>query len=76
MADGSRAAAQQRLQAAGYTQGRAQHEPRCSNCTHVQLSGAMLGTTQHDRYCALLKAGVKTHGGCRMQKTVFAEVAR
>lgn len=76
MAEGSRAAAQQRLQAAGYTQHRPQHEPRCSHCTHVQLSGAMLGNTQHDRYCALLKAGVKTHGGCRMQKTVLAEVAR
>lgn len=66
MATGSQAQARQRLDAAGYTTGLPQHEPRCSGCTHVDFSAKLLGGTAHDRYCKLLQAGVKTHGHCRM----------
>lgn len=65
--DHKRDEARQRLQAAGYTTGRSQHEARCSSCTHCALSGGMFKTA-HDRHCKLLDAGVKTHGACRMHK--------
>lgn len=66
MASGSQAAARERLQAAGYTTGKAQHEPRCEGCRQVELTAAGVGHTARDRYCKVLQAGVKTHGHCRM----------
>lgn len=66
MATGSKAEAQRRLQAAGYGTGKPQHEPRCSGCKHVDFASGSVGLTKYDRYCGVLKAGVKTHGHCRM----------
>lgn len=66
MAKGSREAARQRLDAAGFITRVPQHEPRCSSCKHVDFASGSFGQTKHDRYCRVLQAGVKTHGHCRM----------
>ena len=65
MATGSQAARREKRDAAGYTTGCPQHEPRCGTC---MLSEPVPGTqrqTAHDLMCTLHTTGVKTHGACR-----------
>lgn len=61
MATGSAAAARERLSAAGYRTGRAQHESRCDGCAHHQ---PLERGTRYDRFCNYHHATVKTHGRC------------
>lgn len=65
MATGSAAAARERLSAAGYRTGRAQHESRCDGCAHCKTSPfKFAGRSRYDRYCGNHRTGVKTHGHC------------
>lgn len=63
MATGSAATKREQRDSAGYRQGIAQFEPRCSSCRSSRKSSAMR-QSQHDLFCEIHATGVKTHGHC------------